>query len=248
VINDEFMRAVSGLSVPEMGTDATANLLYWLIRTTRPQRVLEVGMGYTTPFLAQALVDNAAAWEQERALLDDPRGAEVQPMAHRGYYDEPYVPQLLCIDRMTDPASSATRVMGVLEERGLTGVTSVVESDLRGAGKLVEERLGMVDFAWIDTWDTLAFLGEYWRLINPAGGQLAIHYLMTYPQGRAVLEYAKSLAGPDGGRLEITNLREPHRFGQNSTTLIRRVRDYVDPEDLRPQGTANDPVGVLERG
>ncbi|MCQ4083511.1 class I SAM-dependent methyltransferase [Streptomyces sp. RB6PN25] len=245
MIDDEFMRAVSGLIVPEMGTDATANLLYWLIRTTRPQRVLEVGMGYTTPFLAQALADNLAAYESEKSLLDDPRGAELQPMAHRAYYDEPYRPHLVCIDRMTDPTSSAPRVLEVLEDRGLTGITSVVEADLRGSSGLVRERFGMVDFAWIDTWDTLAFLREYWQLINPAGGVLAIHYLMTYPQGRAVLEYAKSLAGPDGGKLEVTNLREPHRFGQNSTTLIRRIRDYVDPEDLRPQGTANDPVGVL---
>ncbi|MFI6084292.1 class I SAM-dependent methyltransferase [Streptomyces sp. NPDC051217] len=248
MIDDGFMRAVSGLIVPEMGTDATANLLYWLIRTTRPQSVLEVGMGYTTPFLAQALVDNAEAYESEKALLDDPRGAETQPMAHRAYYDEPYRPQLVCIDRMTDPTSSATRVLDVLDERGLTGVTSVIEADLREAAEQVRERLGLVDFAWIDTWDTLAFLRQYWQLINPAGGVLAIHYLMTYPQGRAILEYAKSLAGPDGGKLEITNLREPHRFGQNSTTLIRRVRDYADPEDLRPQGTENDPVDVLARG
>ncbi|MGH3156787.1 MAG: hypothetical protein ACRDNF_09465 [Streptosporangiaceae bacterium] len=54
--------------------------------------------------------------------------------------------------------------------------------------------------------------------------------------------------GPEGGALELTSFREPHRYGQNSTTIIRRVRDYVDPEDLRPCGTSNDPTGVLEVG
>ncbi|MCC9306044.1 class I SAM-dependent methyltransferase [Kitasatospora sp. RB6PN24] len=246
VIDDAFMAAVNELSVPEMGTDATAPLLYWLIRTVRPQHVLEVGMGYTTPFLAQALRDNATAVDLERSRLGDPAAAELQPLAHAEYYEQPYRPRLVCIDRMTDPTSSAPRALKVLDDLGLTGVCTVVEGDMTGAGERVQQELGLIDFAWIDTWDTLAFVREYWQLINPAGGMLAVHYLMTYPQGRAILHYLKSLAGPEGG-LEITNLREPHRTGQNSTTLIRRIRDYVDPEDLRPQGTANDPTGVLDR-
>ncbi|MDH6578562.1 class I SAM-dependent methyltransferase [Kitasatospora sp. MAP5-34] len=244
MIDDAFMAAAATLSVPEMGTDATAPMLYWLIRTTRPQHVLEVGMGYTTPFLAQALHDNAVAVELERSRLGDPDAAELQPMAHPAYYEQPYRPRLVCIDRMTDPTSSAPRAMKVLDELGLSGLCTVLEGDLTGSGEAVRQELGLVDFAWIDTWDTLAFVREYWELINPAGGMLAVHYLMTYPQGRAVLHYIQSLAGPEGG-LELTNLREPHRFGQNSTTLIRRIRDYTDPEDLRPQGTANDPASVL---
>jgi predicted O-methyltransferase YrrM len=246
VIDDAFMTTVGRLSVPEMGTDATAPLLYWLIRTVRPQHVLEVGMGYTTPFLARALSDNAEAVELERSRLGDPAAAEVQPLAYPAYYERPHRPRLVCIDRMRDPTSSAPRALAVLDELGLAGLCTVIEGDLRGSGEAVRGELGLVDFAWIDTWDTLAFLREYWQLINPAGGVLAVHYLMTYPEGRAILHYIKSLASPDGGRLEITNLREPHRVAQNSTTLIRRIRDYVEPEDLRPAGTGNDPTGVLD--
>lgn len=231
--------------VPEMGTDSTAPLLYWLIRTTRPRTVLEVGMGYTTPFLAKALQDNVEAVEAERSLLGDPSASEVQPLAYGGYYDEPYEPRLVCIDRMTDPTSSAPRVLDVLDELGLAEVCGVIEGDMQDCGAQVREQLGLIDFAWIDTWDTLAFLREYWQMVNPAGGVLAVHYLMTYPQGRAILAYINSLRAVEGGRLEITNLREPHRVAQNSTTLIRRIRDYVDPEDLRPNGTLNDPPGVL---
>lgn len=245
MINDEFLAKVAPLSVPEMGTDATAPLLYWLIRTVRPRRVVEVGMGYTTPFLAQALVDNARAVATERARLGSREGTELQPLAYPRYYDEPYEPRLLCIDRMTDPTSSAPRALEVLQDLAVDGVCEVVKADLKGASGEVRNRLGTIDFAWIDTWDTLAFVREYWRLIDPAGGILAIHYLMTYPEGRAVLRYLSSLRGPEGGALEITNLREPHRTGQNSTTIIRRVRDYVDPEDLRPGGTINDPIGIL---
>jgi predicted O-methyltransferase YrrM len=246
VIDDKFMAAVSTLSVPEMGTDATAPLLYWLLRMVRPRRVLEVGMGYTTPFLAKALNDNVLAAETERARLVGSGGSQHQPLAHPAYYDEPHDPRLACVDRMTDPVSSAARAWAVLDHLGIAGRCVVVEGDLRGRVPKVRETLGLIDFAWIDTWDTLAFVREYWDLIDPAGGILAVHYLMTYPEGRAIQHYLRSLAGPDGGRLEMINFREPHRFAQNSITLLRRVRDYVDPEDLRPQGTANDPTGVLD--
>jgi predicted O-methyltransferase YrrM len=245
MIDDAFFAHVRSLLVPEMGTDATAPLLYWLIRTVRPRSVLEIGMGYTTPFLAQALYDNKTAFESERSLLSDPGAAQLQPLAYSDYYRTLYEPKLICIDRMTDLASSASEVQGTLKDLGLAGICEVIKGDLRGCGQTVRERLGLIDFAWIDTWDTLAFLREYWELINPAGGVLAVHYLLTYPEGRAVLHYIRSLQGPEGGRLEITNLREPHRTAQNSTTLIRRIRDYTEPEDLRPHGARNDPTGVL---
>ncbi|GAA4225103.1 hypothetical protein GCM10022254_06270 [Actinomadura meridiana] len=246
MINDHFVSAVQPLRVPEMGTDSTAPLLYWLVRTLRPRTVLEVGMGYTTPFLAQALKDNKAAFEEERNLLTAGDRESVLPLAHAAYYEEPHEPVLVCIDRMTDASSSAPRAQRVLEDLGLSDVCQVIEGDLRGSSDRVKDAVGLLDFAWIDTWDTLAFVREYWDLINPAGGVFAAHYLMTYPEGRAVLRYLESMRGREGGRMEITNLREPHRFAQNSTTLIRRIRDYADPEDLRPRGNANDPVGVLE--
>ena len=50
-----FRRAVSRLRVSVAGTEAVAPLLAALIELRRPRRVLEVGMGYTTPFLAEAL-------------------------------------------------------------------------------------------------------------------------------------------------------------------------------------------------
>jgi predicted O-methyltransferase YrrM len=245
MLGEGFVAAVRPLFVPEMGTETTAPLLYWLVRFLRPRRVLEVGMGYTTPFLAQALQDNMAAIEAERALLDVAGTEDERPLARPDYYERPYEPALICIDRMTDPESSAPQAFGVLSELGLTDVVTVVEGDLRGSSGTVRDRFGLLDFAWIDTWDTLAFLREYWDLVDPAGGVLAVHYLMTYPEGRAIQRYINSLRGPEGGRLEITNFCEPHKSYQNSTTVIRRVRDYVEPDDLRPFGTAKDPVGAL---
>jgi predicted O-methyltransferase YrrM len=245
VPGEEFHAAVRPLFVPEMGTECTAYLLYWLVRMTRPRKVLEIGMGYTTPFLAKALHDNVEAVTVERELLGTPASVVHQPLAHPGYYDEPYEPRLICIDRMTEPESSAPRAHAVLTELGLADRVSVIETDLRGSSGEVREKFGLLDFAWIDTWDTLAFLREYWGLVDPAGGVLAVHYLMTYPEGRAIQHYLNSLRGPEGGHLEVTNFREPHKTYQNSITLIRRIRDYVEPMDMRPFGTRKDPKSVL---
>lgn len=202
-------------------------------------------MGYTTPFVAQALQDNVTSAEMERSLVGDPAGEELQPLALGAYYDRPYQPTLVCIDRMTNPVSSAPKAMRILKDLGLADMVKVIEGDLQGASDQVRNLLGELDFAWIDTWDTLAFLREYWTMIDPAGGVLAVHYLMTYPQGRAIQRYINSLRGPDGGRLETINFLEPHKTHQNSITLIRRVRDFSEPDDLRPFGTARDPRGVL---
>jgi predicted O-methyltransferase YrrM len=232
MFDKEFLAITAPLLVPEMGTENVAPLLYWLLRIARPRRVLEVGMGYTTPFLLKALQDNIAAWTEERESII--RNSVGSPLGYRHYYDEPYDPKLVCVDRMNEPTSSASRVAKIVEALQLSGVCQVIEGDLRNSQKEVRGLLGVIDLAWVDTWDTLAFISDYWSAINPAGGILAVHWLMTYPQGRAVLQYIEALREVDGGSLEIVNFIEPHKVAQNSVTLIRRVRDYVDPEDLRP--------------
>jgi predicted O-methyltransferase YrrM len=246
MLDDAFSSAASKLYVAQMGTESVAPLLYWLVRMLRPCRVLEIGMGFTTAYLAKAVSDNAEAFCRERDLLSRSERGGV-PKALDDYYKDQHQPQLVCIDRMTDSSSSAPRVWGVLVELGLDRYCHVIEGDVRGSSSAVAEAVDGIDFAWIDTWDTLAFVREYWQLLNSAGGVLAVHYLMTYPEGRAVQKYLASLRGPDGGRLEMLNLLEPHKYGQNSLTLLRRVRDFSEPDDLRPQGSVLDPVGVLSR-
>lgn len=230
MIDNEFHAAVETLRVAEMGTESVAPLLYWLLRMLRPQRVVEVGMGYTTPFIAKALRDNDETVAREKAVLD---GHGELPLARTRFYDEPYEPRLVCIDRMTTATSSAPRAWDLLVRLGLSTRCEVIEADLRKAAGHVRNALGRIDFAWVDTWDTVAFIDEYWPLVNPAGGVVAIHYLMTYPEGRAVLDYVESLRHLERGSLEITNLLEPHKREQNSVTLVRRTRDYRDPIDLR---------------
>ena len=45
--------------VPGYGTEKVGPFLESLVGLSRPQRILEIGMGYTTPFLLNGLKDNA---------------------------------------------------------------------------------------------------------------------------------------------------------------------------------------------
>ena len=70
-----FLEAVKSLLSPWTGTELMAPLLYTLARFTRARTVLEGGSGYTTPFLAKALADNAYAVEEERRALQEKKTA-----------------------------------------------------------------------------------------------------------------------------------------------------------------------------
>lgn len=83
MLGQAFLDAVAPLASPRMGTEVMAPLLHQLVRFTRPSLVLEVGMGYTTPFLLQALADNEAddlaakdALLRKASILSDPTGAD----------------------------------------------------------------------------------------------------------------------------------------------------------------------------
>jgi hypothetical protein len=68
-----FIEAVSPVFLASFGTEQLAPMLHALVRFHRPEKVVELGYGYTTPFLAQALADNAANAAAERSEMNDQR-------------------------------------------------------------------------------------------------------------------------------------------------------------------------------
>ncbi|ONI91072.1 hypothetical protein ALI22I_09830 [Saccharothrix sp. ALI-22-I] len=230
----EFRAAVEGLRVPEMGTEAVAPLLADLVRFTRPQRVLEVGMGYTTPFLAAALADVERRAEAESAALaakTRAHGAQLdQDWLHRdpallnpGFYREPYRTTLVAVDNLSIPDSSAGRVRDTLADLGLADRVTVVNADLHECRDLLPAEVLPIDLAWVDAWECLYFFDEFWDLVNPDGGLVVMHYLMTYPEGEAILDYIAKVQQARPGEFEFMNLLEPHKLVQNSLTVLRRT-------------------------
>jgi hypothetical protein len=57
-MDDKFFKSIEHLKDDTMGTEHVAHLLYSLIRMCKPTNILEIGIGYTTPFILQAVREN----------------------------------------------------------------------------------------------------------------------------------------------------------------------------------------------
>ena len=55
----------------EMGTESVGPLLRSLVRMVRPNRILEIGAGYTTPFLLEGLEKNEELFNDDSECLKE---------------------------------------------------------------------------------------------------------------------------------------------------------------------------------
>jgi predicted O-methyltransferase YrrM len=237
IYDQAFQNAVEKLRVPAAGTDVVAPLLSFLVQFVRPASVLEVGMGYTTPFLAATLaeaeqrsrLESSALAGKTRPYLAEGRELDhdwlnAEPALLRpAFYREPYRPKFVAVDNLSVVGSSAKLVQDVLDELGLRDAVTVVNADLRECRDRLPAGFAPIDLAWVDAWECLYFFDHFWELINPAGGLVVMHYLMTYPEGEAILDYIAKVQRAKPGQLEMLNLLEPHKMVQNSITVLRRT-------------------------
>lgn len=248
-IADEIFRtAVRRLRVPGTGTELVAPLLGLLIQLLRPERVLEVGMGYTTPFLAAALAEvDDLVRSESRALAEKTRpylaaGRDLDeawlcaepPLLTPTFYLEPRRSRFVAVDNLSIADSSAGQVQDVLRELRLDDRVTVINADLRDSVNLLPADLTPIDLAWVDVWECLFFFDHFWERINPDGGVVIMHYLMTYPEGEAIIKYITKFQQANPGELEMVSLLESHKLIQNSLTIIRRTggttpRRYAEP-------------------
>jgi hypothetical protein len=238
VIGEDFIRAASRLRAEGLGTENAAWLLYSLARMTRPDRVLEVGTGYTTPFLLQALADNAVDAAADRlAIADggDRRGLLVRDVAQRAHH-----PLLVGMDE-----NENVLLAQIVEELGLRSFFREEIGDFRSLARDLGDELPPFDLVWFDAGgprEYADFLRDCWDLINPEGGMLLLHfthweYAFELPKGDGthltahrvmpgmiVNEIKRQLeaAGPRS-RFEALSIVEPHKRRQGSVTLVRRL-------------------------
>jgi predicted O-methyltransferase YrrM len=250
MIDTAFLAGVASLLRPGMGTENTSWLLYSLLRMMRPRTVLEVGTGYTTPFLLRALADNVAEAAEDRRLLalgnagDDleyDRASILNPL----WYAKPHTPRLVAIDDLSGPTSTAPRVLEVIRGLGLDSHLRLYQGDFRGRAAEIGAEFGALDFIWFDCGgpaEYVEFLQEYWPLINPDGGCIALHFTYHRWGGEATrrdgskqpievllpgsilneIKRQEALSGPPP-TFEVLSLVEPHKVRQGSVTLVRRL-------------------------
>ncbi|UWS69855.1 LLM class flavin-dependent oxidoreductase [Streptomyces noursei] len=152
--DNRFRAAVEQLKVPGMGTEQVGPFLYQLLQLFRPRHVLEVGMGYTTPFIAAALASAEAQSKTEilglvaktkRHLhgddLSDDWLIDEPALLAPGEYLEPHLPCMVAVDDLSIGQSSASRAHEVLRELGLDRYVEVVNASLHEAESQIVQSL-----------------------------------------------------------------------------------------------------------
>ena len=197
-----------GLEYPEffrpgMGTETVGPFLRSLVQMIRPNRILEIGAGYTTPFLLEGLVNN-------EHVIDDGN------LEAKYFENYSYCPKLVIIDDMS---------LGDLAKRpGMQGIidsdyTEFIEGKFQGKSKFLFENYGYFDFVWFDCGgpkEYQAFFSEYWEICSKYA---VCHF--TYLNGKPNLNLQTIIDNVTNDPFRI-DIVEPHKTRQGSLTILKK--------------------------
>ena len=140
--------------VPGYGTEKVGPFLSSLVGLARPQRILEVGMGYTTPFLLNSLKDNT------EALLWDGN-------CDKEYLTKPYKPKFVVVDNLSMEDDQAKKRLDILESEPLV---EFIHGNITDGEVISQVDIhGPYDFVWFDCggWEEYKFFAEnYWNMVK----------------------------------------------------------------------------------
>ncbi len=220
MLDKNFLSAASELLSPAMGTENVGPFLYSLVGMIRPQKILEIGAGYTSLFLLQALSDNVAVIDSERTA-----GATDNDFRLSSFYQRPYEPVLHSIDNSVHPESTASKVTAAAKKLNLDGLFNLHEADFQGYAARIPASDQPFDLIWFDCGNLTYFQNfatEYFPRVNQNGGLVAMHSLATNMHGQLFMHALKlKQSTVNFHDFEILSLPEPHKIRQNSITMIR---------------------------
>lgn len=238
-LSSNFLNHVQSLYNPHMGVENAGPLLYSLIRFTKLRTAVEIGAGFTTPWILQALKDNDDEMAGLKELNDDGKCRLLNiPFTPEGIIDEYNAKRssLLCIDNCLHQRETATGAGAVAKTLGLSNYLEFVMGDAYDM-KFEPES---IDLLWCDFGvgsRMKDFAKGAWMAIRP-GGFLICHSTLTNSRTREWLEAVRRRAGedetgmPDGEFVEIS-LLEPHKVYQNSVTILQRRKSlnsgFIEP-------------------
>jgi predicted O-methyltransferase YrrM len=235
VVNKKFASHLKSLYNPHMGVENMGPFLYSFLRLVKRRQIVEIGAGYTSAWILQALHDNDEELERIRTLqragqcrlLDYPWTVGERIEA----YDE-QAASLLCIDNCEHQKETATGAAAIAKSLGLDPYFSFLQCD---AFDLALENAS-IDVLWCD-FGAGARMKEFaagaWASIRP-GGFLLCHSSLTNTNTRDWLETVRSQQGeditglPSGEYVELS-LLEPHKRYQNSISIIQKRQGYEEP-------------------
>lgn len=188
---------------PGMGTEVVAPFLRSMVQMVRPNRILEIGAGYTTPFLLEGLVNNEQVFNDGNLNSD--------------YFENyTYDPKLVVIDDMSLGDIKKKPGMNAMLQ---SPYIEFVEGLFQNQAKAIYKKYGEFDFVWFDcggSEDYKKFLEEYWFICSD---YIFFHY--TYSDGvpNQNLKAILSTIANEPFRIDII---EPHKLRQGSITIIKK--------------------------
>ena len=191
--------------VPGYGTEKVGPFLESLVGLARPQRILEIGMGYTTPFLLEGLKSNT-----EGLLWDSNCDKE--------YLTKSYDPKFVVVDDLSYDSEQSENRLEILESEPLV---EFIQGDMRdGEVMSMVDTHGPYDLVWFDCGGPVEyqfFVDHYWDMVK----EYALFHF-TYFQGR------HNKNGEIMNQMEAAyrmDIIEPHKFKQGSLTMLRKVEN-----------------------
>ena len=238
--NDNFLNHISSLYNPHMGVENIGPFLYSFIRFTKTKSIVEIGAGYTSLWILQALKDNDDEMERVRTLqrsgtcrlLDWPWAApdQVEWFSRRNG-------TLLCIDNCLHQKETATGATAIAKTLGLEGYMQFFQGDAFD----LELKPESIDILWCD-FGVGSRMKDFcltgWPSIRP-GGFLLCHSTITNKGTRDWLEATRARKGqhvtgiPPDDYVELS-LLEPHKHYQNSISIFQKRKGSVGKSFVEP--------------
>ena len=187
-----------------MGTENVGPLLRTLVQMARPQRILEIGAGYTTPFILDGLKANEKMFDDGNL---DPR--------YEKWYKSNNDPKLVIIDTDSLPQLESKYV-------------EHIQGKFQGRSQELFDKYGEFDMVWFDCGSAQEyqdFLQEYWDICSH---YMIFHY--TFFQGQPTTAIDIISGSIDGwtrltgcSNVQRIDILEPHKAGQGSITMLKKV-------------------------
>lgn len=244
IYDASFLNSIEPLYDLHMGAENMGPLLYTLARFAKPNNILEIGAGYTSIFLLQALEDNAEEGRRYSQMVSDGKAVIGDvPWVVKDYeFDRLTSSTLHIVDNCAHEHTTAHRVDEIAQRLGCRDrlrvhVTDAFASELPSTLAIPE--VPHFDMLWIDLGAAqriAGFFDAWWSRVNPEGGIVIVHSTLTNALSRQWLERMRRLAqnggrdsdgtSPYGGFTTMSFL-EPHKMFQNSCSIFQKRGDAL---------------------
>jgi predicted O-methyltransferase YrrM len=206
---------------------------YSFIRFTKVKKVCEIGAGYTSVWILQAMKDNDDEMKQIHSLQSKGqcRMLDIDWTIHSKVDSiNSESSRLLCIDNCEHQKETATGARAVAYTLGLSDYFEFRKGDAFDLSLGAET----MDLLWCDFGvggRMKDFIASHWKSIRP-GGYLICHSTMTNENTRMWLEAVRSRQAvestgiPPDDYVELS-LMEPHKRFQNSISILQKRRNEI---------------------